>query len=48
VTLNGRPGLGYDLDIDAVAASISPKWADSGGTLPGRRRPSAGSRRTAR
>ncbi len=37
VTLNGKPGLGYDLDMDVLTANISPAWKAQGGTLPGRK-----------
>ncbi len=34
VTLNGKPGLGYDLDLAEVSARISAGWKSQGGTLP--------------
>ena len=28
VTLNGKPGLGYELDLDQIRASLHPAWPD--------------------
>ena len=28
ITLNGKPGLGYDLDLDQLKASLHPDWPD--------------------
>ncbi|MBI4219130.1 MAG: mandelate racemase/muconate lactonizing enzyme family protein [Chloroflexi bacterium] len=38
VTLNRKPGLGYDLDLDAIAAATSKPWAESGGSVPAKSR----------
>jgi L-alanine-DL-glutamate epimerase-like enolase superfamily enzyme len=43
ITLNGKPGLGYDLDQDVLAANINDEWKSQGGTLP-----RAGARRARR
>jgi L-alanine-DL-glutamate epimerase-like enolase superfamily enzyme len=45
VTLNGKPGLGYDLDLDEVAANINPEWRAQGGTVP-QSKPARRSRRS--